>query len=125
MTFLRTIRSFHAALLALFVVAQVAGVIPLIYEHTLNVYETTPVAAHGHSFATPSIANPDADHHHGAISLHDQCCALHALAGPLPYVISPTPADFRSVRIIPVELIALTGGIPSVLDRPPRPMPLS
>jgi hypothetical protein len=26
---------------------------------------------------------------------------------------------------MPEELIALTGGTPAVLDRPPRPMPLS
>ena len=65
MIFLRTIRYLHASLLALFVVAQVAGIIPLIYEHTLNVYEATPVAAHGHPHVKPTVAIPDADHHHG------------------------------------------------------------
>lgn len=87
MTFVRTIRCLRASLLALFVVAQVAGVVPLIYDHTLNVYETAPVAAHGHAHVKPTVANPDADHHHGALDLQDQCCALHTLAGPLPHVI--------------------------------------
>src|ERR1700730_6549992 len=59
MTFVRTIRCLRASLLALFVVAQVAGVVPLIYDHTLNVYETAPVAAHGHAHVKPTVANPD------------------------------------------------------------------
>jgi len=125
MTFVRTIRCLRASLLALFVVAQVAGVVPLIYDHTLNVYETAPVAAHGHAHVKPTVANPDADHHHGALDLHDQCCALHTLAGPLPHVIDAAPVAFASVRIVPDESIALTGANLGVLDRPPRPVPLS
>src|ERR1700736_6120534 len=124
-TFVRTIHNLRAVLLGLFVLAQVAGVIPLIYEHTLNVFETVPVKAHGHPHVRPDIEHPDADHHHGALDLHDQCCALHTLAGPLPQPIDDAPVDFVSVRIAPDELIALTGGKPGVLDRPPRPLPLS
>jgi hypothetical protein len=125
MTFVRTIRCLRASLLALFVVAQLAGVIPLIYDHTLNVYETTPVTAHTHPHVKPTVANPDADHHHGALDLHDQCCALHTLAGPLPNTIDAAPIGFESVLMVPDELIVLTGGNPGVLDRPPRPVPLS
>jgi len=40
MTIVRTIRCVRAGLMALFVVAQVAGVVPLICDHTLNVYES-------------------------------------------------------------------------------------
>jgi hypothetical protein len=122
---LRAIRWLRASLLAIFVVAQVAGVIPLLYDHTLNVYETTPVAVHNHPHVNPTLANPDADHHHGAIDLHDQCCALHTLAGPLPLVIDAAPVDISSVRLVQSELPALSGGNPGVLDRPPRPVPLS
>ena len=46
MTLVRTIRCLRASLLAIFVVAQVMGVIPLLHDHTLNVYEAAPVAAH-------------------------------------------------------------------------------
>jgi len=60
-TFVRTIHNLRAVLLGLFVVAQVAGVIPLIYEHTLNVYETVPVKAHGHLHVRPDSAHPDAE----------------------------------------------------------------
>jgi len=55
MTFVRTIRCLRASLLALFVVAQVAGVVPLIYDHTLNVYETAPVIAHRHKEFDPTF----------------------------------------------------------------------
>jgi hypothetical protein len=123
MTLVRSIHRLRVTLLALFVVAQVAGVVPLIYDHTLNVYETEPVAAHTHPHASPTAVNPDADHHHGTLELHDQCCALHALAGPIPRVTDTAPADFGSLRIVPDEQIALTGGKPGVLDRPPRPLP--
>jgi hypothetical protein len=117
----RAMRHLRTTLLGLFVVAQVAGVIPLIYEHTLNVYETAPVSAHAHPVVRPDVVHPDADHHHCALDLHDQCCALHhTLAGSLPTVIEATPVDFRSVLVMPYELVALTGRNPPVPDRPPR-----
>ena len=125
MTSLRTICCLRACLLALFAVAQVVGVVPLICDHTLNVYEAAPVAAHGHLPVKSTVASPDADHHHGVLGLHDQCCALHTLAGPLPRVVDTAPVDFASVRMVPDELTALSGGSPGVLDRPPRPAPLS
>jgi hypothetical protein len=125
MTFERTIRCLRASLTALFVVAQVAGVVPLLCDHTLNVYEGVPVASHGHPLIEPTAATPDAGHHHGALGLHDQCCALHTLAGHLPHVVDAAAVDFASARIFPDELIARSGGNPAVLDRPPRPEPLS
>jgi hypothetical protein len=124
MQFSRTMRGFRACILGLFVVAQVACVIPLIYDHTLNIYETAPVAAHKHPLAKATVANPDADHHHGLLDLHDQCCALHTLAGPLPHVLDATPAHFVSVRTVITEAIALAGGKPSLPDRPPKPVSL-
>jgi hypothetical protein len=54
MMFVRTIYWLRACVLGLFVVAQVTGVIPLIYDHTLNMYETAPVAAHGHHHVKPT-----------------------------------------------------------------------
>ena len=122
MTLAQTIRCLRASLLALFVVAQVAGVIPLIYDHTLNVYEATPVAAHSHAHLHPTAVTPDADHHHGALDLHDQCCALHTLAGPLPQATGTVPVSFAGFHIVLEELLTLAGGSPGVLDRPPRPI---
>jgi hypothetical protein len=124
MPFVRIIRCLRAFFLGVFVVAQVAGVVALIYEHTLNIYETAPVASHGHRLVNPTVANPDADHHHGLLDLHDQCCALHTLAGPLPHVLAATPTHFASVRIVTTEAVALSGGKPALPDRPPKPVSL-
>jgi hypothetical protein len=125
-TFVRTIHNLRAVLLGLFVLAQVAGVIPLIYEHTLNVFETVPVKAHGHPHVRPDIEHPDADHHHGALDLHDQCCALHnSLTGPLPNVIEAAPVGLMTMRVASYDLVALAGSDPPVPDRPPRPVPLN
>jgi hypothetical protein len=53
----------------MFVCAQVIGVGPALYDHTLNVYETIPVATHHHVHS--GRAAPDADHHHGITDLDD------------------------------------------------------
>jgi hypothetical protein len=125
MRFVRTIRGLRASLLALFVVAQVVGVTHLLYDHTLNVYETTPVGAHKHAYVKPTATSPDADHHHGVLDLHDQRCALHTLAAPLPEVSGVSLVDFVSVPVFAVESTTVTGGDPGVLDRPPKPLSLS
>jgi hypothetical protein len=125
MTFARTIRCLRACLLGLFVAAQTAGVVPLIYDHTLNVVETVPVGAHHHSHVQPTTTNPDADHHHGLLDLHDQCCALHMLTGPLPEMLDTSSVEFAMMRLAPAELIVPTGGIAGLPDRPPKPVPLT
>src|SRR5690348_6862952 len=115
-------RSLRAPALALFVLAQVLGVIPLVYDHTINIYEGLPVATHLHAQAAPDAAHPDADHHHGALDLHDQCCALHTLAGPLPGIAAATLVDFAGVRIRPQTSSAVEGESSPLPDRPPRSM---
>jgi hypothetical protein len=77
-----------------------------------------------HPHVKPTVTNPDADHHHGALDLHDQCCALHTLAGPLPNSINAAPLDFAGVRIVPELLIKLTSTNPVDFDRPPKPLPV-
>jgi hypothetical protein len=121
--FNRTIRYLRACFLGLFIVAQVAGIVPLIYDHTLNVFETMPVARHSHRHVG-SIAAPDENHHHGVLDLHDQCCALHTLAGPVPHIVNAAPMDFVGMRVAPATLFALAQRGPVLPDRPPRPLPL-
>jgi hypothetical protein len=124
MTFARTIRCLRACLLGLFVAAQTAGVVPLIYDHTLNMVETVPVGAHHHRHVEPTAANPDADHHHGLLDLHDQCCALHMLTGPLPEIVDTSSVEFALARLAPAEVIVPVSGIPDLPDRPPKPVPV-
>jgi hypothetical protein len=122
MTAVRKIRFLREALLALFLTAQGLGVVPLLYDHTLNVFETAPVAAHGHSRVLPTLGQPDADHHHGTLDLHDQCCALHTLAGPLPHALQAPGLAFAGVRLEHEVSFAPPADDPGVLDRPPRPL---
>jgi hypothetical protein len=124
MTFGRAIRWVRACVLGLFVAAQTAGVVPLLYDHTLNVVETVPVGAHHHRHVEPTATYPDADHHHGLLDLHDQCCALHMLTGPLPEILDTSSVAFTPARLAPAEVVVLAGGISGLPDRPPKPLPL-
>ena len=124
MTIAPTIRGFRAFLLGLFVVAQVAGVVPLIYDHTLNTYEAVPVAGHSHVAVKSALASPDADHHHGVLDLHDQCCALHTLAGPVPSAAGIVPVDFVGAAAVSIAAILLVQAGPDLPDRPPKLVPL-
>jgi len=118
------VRLLRPWLLGLYIVAQVAGVVPVMYDHTLNIYETTPVAGHVHVRLASHTAQPDADHHHGLIDLHDQCCAIHSLSGPLPPAVSVSLAETAGVPVSPAELIAHVSWHPARLDRPPKSQPL-
>jgi hypothetical protein len=120
MSYARTIGRLRAVLIGLFALAQIAGVSPLIYEHTLNVFDAAQAGDQGR--VTP--AAPGADHQHGILDVHDQCCALHTLAGPLPSVAGVALVNPVSVRIAPAPLVALADADPVGLDRPPKPMPL-
>jgi hypothetical protein len=113
----------RACLLGLFVCAQTFGLLPALYEHTLNVYETTPVATHQHM--PTNRAAPDAVHHHGITDLEDQCCALHSLAGPLPNATRVAQAVAAAAPLPLPEITALTCVTPHRLDRPPKPLPLA
>src|SRR5262249_5258761 len=78
MSIIRTSRWLRSCLLAIFVVAQLAGIVPLVYGHTLNALEDCALAGHEHRHAHAhicgSLVSGDSDHHHGtAGALHDQC----------------------------------------------------
>src|SRR5262245_17584394 len=114
MTFFRTIRGLRTSLLAIFVIAQLGGVLPLLYAHTLNVFEGQPVAGHVHVHLTASAVAPDADHHHGLLDLHDQCCALHTLAGPLPTILAAAPVERVGAPMAVAMAFALAQGRPAL-----------
>jgi hypothetical protein len=126
MPYARVIGRLRAVLVGLFTFAQIACVSPLIYEHTLDVLGAAQVGDHAINADHDGTASaaPNADHHHGILDLHDQCCALHTLAGPLPAVADVALANPLSVRMAPAALAALADTEPARLDRPPKPMPL-
>jgi len=131
MSIIRTGRWLRSCLLAIFVVAQMAGIVPLVYGHALNALEDCAVAGHPHghththAHVCGSLASGDSDHHHGAGgALHDQCCALHVLAGPIPQMVETAPVEMRRVRLAPSRTARLTDRGPLGFDRPPRPASL-
>jgi hypothetical protein len=109
--------------MALFVAAQVMGVVPLLCDHAKEIYESALVVAGTLSDAIPVTAAPDRNHPDG--DLHDDCCALHSLAGPLPNVVSILAGDSVSAHVLPKSTAPLSGGHPRVLERPPKHTPSS
>ena len=123
MNWFRTIRGFVRFLVALFVVAQFAGVVS---SPRANAQPTANAAAtHDHHQHGSDYADTGKHHHHGDSSgnLADTCCALHAyFAGVLP------PAILIETGSVIGESLAVgpddqrRGVPPGRLDRPPRPL---
>jgi hypothetical protein len=128
MQWLRTISCFVRVLVALFVMAQLAGVV------------ASPLAS---AQVKPAVGSAHTHHHHAHHHLADQhsgeaiydshdsnstnhqpdpCCALHAFfTGVLPAVIAVNLVDLPHGRLS-VDLPDMFVGIdPGRLDRPPRP----
>jgi hypothetical protein len=121
MKWLRTIRGFVRLLVALFLVAQFAGVVssPLADE------QPSPSAVHSHSHHQHGHdhadgANPHQHQHDGNPA--DSCCALHTyFAGVLPPVIEIATGDVISKSLVLAPAAQAVGVPPGRLDRPPRP----
>src|SRR5262249_61091899 len=83
MTWCRTIRGVVPWLIGLFMVAQLAGVVPSEYVHLTS--GLAHAAAHQHDHGTPGHTHHhDGTKHDGTIA--DECCALHLLPGVVPLV---------------------------------------
>jgi hypothetical protein len=116
------VRKLRSWLLGLYIAAQVIGLAPLVYEHTLNVYKAVPVA--GHVELTSGTTQHDSDHHNDFIDSHDQCCAIHSLTGPLAPTVSLALVEAAAMRVYPAESFALVAWHSARLDRPPKALPL-
>ena len=115
----RTLRSW---LLGLYIAAQVIGLVPLIYEHTLNIYQR---AAHSGPCSTferhnPTWLRPPTRPNR----FPRRCCAIHSLAGPLPPAVSLVLEECATSRVSPAELVVLVSWHSARLDRPPKALPL-
>jgi hypothetical protein len=126
MKWFRTIRGFVQLLVALFVVAQFAGVVSSPRASAQPV--ANAVTAHDHHQHGHDHGDEGNGHHpgDGSGNLADSCCALHAyFTGVLPLAIG---IETRSVigQSLAVEPGDRDRGIPpGRLDRPPRPLRLS
>jgi hypothetical protein len=119
---LRTISRFVRVLVALFVVAQFAGVV----SSPLTSVQAIPnaTASHVHHQHAHEENCPGGASHPGDQSGHhaDYCCALHAFfSGLLPSAIAVENADIIGERLTPRKTDVRFGIDPCRLDRPPRP----
>jgi hypothetical protein len=104
-------------LFGLFLIAQIGGVVPLVYVDTVHEYEHTDSAA----LAAPDTQGmPQHQYHPGVHDEHDQCCAMHhGLIGTLPDG-SHHVAPFIHGVVLAHAPEAPISTQPSRIDRPPR-----
>jgi len=123
MSWFRAIKDFVRVLVALFVIAQFAGVVasPLVSAEAFAKAAASRV--HDHQ-AHLDDHDGNTVHHHGDGQV-DRCCALHAFfAGILPPMIELPAAVIPGQRLV-VNLADIAHGVAiGRLDRPPRPLAL-
>jgi hypothetical protein len=104
-------------LFCLFLIAQIGGVVPLVYVDDLNEYG--PLGVTG-ALTTPDPDSQPSQHQPGTHSEHDQCCTLHhGLVGTL------TDGSFQVTAPIVCFVFeqawtAPVGEHPVRIDRPPK-----
>jgi hypothetical protein len=125
---LRTRRRFGRWLLGLFLIAQLAGVVPLVTVHLEHAIASEQDAAadagdgaaasHAHHHHVHHGSGP---HYHGAGDPNDQCCTLHHhLAGVLPDATPARVADLVVGAIVSLPPRPLVPADPGLLERPPK-----
>jgi Protein of unknown function (DUF2946) len=125
-------RRFGRWLLGLFLIAQLAGVVPLVTVHLEHaIASEQDAAADSGEGATAVHAVSHAHHHHvhhgssphdhGASDPNDQCCTLHHhLAGVLPGLAPAGVAGFVVATVVALLPTPLVPADPGLLERPPK-----
>jgi hypothetical protein len=118
LTSLQTMRRFGPWLLGLFLIAQLAGVVPVMFHHAVHVFESQPAVASAHDHGAPGRHG---DHRHGIADVKDECCSLHHhLAGVLPFTVRAVSISFAAVLMVAPPARALASADPVLLERPPK-----
>jgi len=121
------IRRFGPWLLGLFLLAQAAGVMPLIGIHIQHAFENEQdIAAdlsqsgkitHVHYHHS---RHDGGQHEHSSADPYDQCCTLHNhLAGVVSIASTLTQRGFTASRV-EARPRSLVGTDPGALERPPK-----
>jgi len=118
LTSLHAKRRFGPWLLGLFLIAQIAGVVPVMFDHAVHVFESQPVVANAHDHNTPGR---DGDHRHGIGDVKDECCSLHHhLAGIIPFTMPTAAFNLAAVPLVAPPRDTLASADPILLERPPK-----
>jgi hypothetical protein len=126
MALFRTMQRLIPWFVGLFLVAQLAGVVPRpVYAQPDAKTVASQVhnqQAHNHADHGRSDHNKTQAHHpgdqHGNIA--DQCCALHLLTGVILPVEMAVPVGRLAQSILQESATAISGIDANPLDRPPR-----
>ena len=110
-------RRFAPWLLGLFLMAQVAGVAPLLVDHAVHAFESQPAVGAVHDHDAPGRHG---DHRHGLADIQDECCTLHHMAGIVVAAPAAQAIGVVAVSIVLPPRLALTTTDPLRLDRPPK-----
>jgi hypothetical protein len=121
MTRLQKMRRIGPWLLGLFLIAQIAGIVPLVYAHTLHMFEGKQGIADGRD--TIAAHEPGGDR--AVPGDDDRCCVLHHhLTGVLPGAASAIRVGLVGLRMIAAPTNPLASADPTPHDRPPKLLPL-
>src|ERR1700749_521891 len=127
-----TRRRFGRWLLGLFLIAQLAGVVPLVTVHLEHAIASEQDAAadsgDGATAARPAshahhhhVHHGSGPHDHAASDPNDQCCTLHHhLAGVLPEAAPAGVADLVVAAVVAPRPAPLVPAEPGLLERPPK-----
>ena len=121
MAWFRTKQRLVPWLVGLFLVAQLAGIVPRTAHAQPSILTTITQV-----MDQPAPAHPDYsqfhEHDHGQPSsnLADQCCALHLLFGVVPFAVKVVSIEPLVAPLLDVAIINAGGIAPHRLDRPPR-----
>jgi hypothetical protein len=107
--------------LGLFLMAQIAGVVPLMLDHAVHAFEDQPAVASTHDHGA---LGRHGDHRHGLADIQDECCTLHHLAGIAAPALSTTVIGIVTAPIEVAPQTALATADPMRLERPPKSLSL-
>jgi hypothetical protein len=111
-------RRFGPWLLGLFLIAQLAGVVPVMFDHAVHVFESQPAVSSAHDHSAPGRHG---DHRHGVGDVKDECCSLHHhLAGVIPFTLPTVAFSLAAAPLVAPPLRRLASADPTLLERPPK-----
>ena len=124
MIWFRTMQRFVPWLVGLFLVAQLAGIVPRAAYAQPEAMTAAAPAHHQHAHDHSDDAAPR--HHHDddqGANLADQCCALHLLNAVVQLVAAAIPAEVAAGSLLGASGPSVSGTGGDLLYRPPRSHP--
>ena len=120
MSLLRTTRRLGSWFVGVFLLAQLAGVVPLMSAHAQHTLAASSLAT-GDGVQAHGAIPWNEPHHHGTADLSDECCALHGhLIAVVPNMWSAERGGFMKGREVAQPVNSLAGIEPTLADPPPK-----